>query len=111
VLRTGKLFERLRELDNSDEMLNKIAQLVSANTNAVSMVGARAMVLGKFLDAALPHLTPLQRAAVTQSFRQGIEDAMEHMDDVALPVEYHSTMLELTNTILAALGPESSARR
>ena len=64
------------------------------------------MVLGTFLDAALPQLTTLQRVEVARSFRQGIEDAMSHMDDVALPAEYHSALLERTNTILAALERE-----
>jgi hypothetical protein len=95
-------------LDNANEVLGKMAGLVTANTKTMSMLGARAMVLGKFLDAALPHLTRLQRAEVTRSFRQGIEDAMSCMDDVALPAEYHSSLLELTNTILAALGQESA---
>jgi hypothetical protein len=74
-------------------------------------LGARAMVLGKILEAVLPHLTTLQRVEVTRSFRQGIEEAMSLMDDVALPAEYHSALLELTKVILAALGQESARRR
>ena len=66
------------------------------------MLGARAIVLGKFLDAALPHLTTLQCAEVSRSFRQGIEETLSMMDDVPLPAEYHPTLLELTNTILTA---------
>ncbi|WP_288831042.1 hypothetical protein [uncultured Paraburkholderia sp.] len=62
----------------------------------------------KFLDAALPQLTTLQRVEVTRSFREGIEDAMSRMDDVALPVEYYSALLDLTNNVLAALARESS---
>jgi hypothetical protein len=69
------------------------------------------MVLGKFLEAALPHLTTLQRVEITRSFRHGIEDAMAQMDDVALPAEYHSALLELTNAILAELSQESARRQ
>jgi len=87
-----------------------MAGLVTANTKTVSILGARTMVLGKFLDAALPQLTTLQRAEVIQSFRQGVEEAMALMDDVALPAEYHSALLELTNTILAVLGQGSAPR-
>ena len=68
------------------------------------------MVLGKFLDAAPPQLTTLQRVEVTRSFRRGLEDAMSCMDDVAPPADYHSALLELTNTILAALARESATR-
>ncbi len=75
----------------------------------MSVLGARAMVLGTFLDAASPHLTTQQRAKVATSFRQGIEEAMSLMDDVPLPAEYHSAMLELTNVILAILGPSRAS--
>jgi hypothetical protein len=67
------------------------------------MHGARAIVLGKFLDATLPQLMDLQRVEVARSFRQGIEEAVSLTDDVPLPVEYPSALLKLTNTILAAL--------
>jgi hypothetical protein len=87
-----------------------MSEFVTANTTAMSTLGARVMVLGKFLDAALPHLTELQRADVTQSFRQGIEDGMVQMDDMALAAAYHSTLLELTNTILTALRQGSATR-
>jgi hypothetical protein len=97
-------------LDNANEVLGRMSELVTANMKTMSMLGARAMVLGKFLDAALPQLTTLQRAEVTRSFRQGIEDAMSCMDDVPLPSEYHSALLELTRTILAALDQESATR-
>jgi hypothetical protein len=62
------------------------------------------MVLGKFMDAALTHLTTLQRVEITRSFRQGIEEALSLMDDVSLPAEYHPALLELANAILATLG-------
>ena len=77
----------------------------------MAVLGARTMVLGKFHDAVLPHLTPLQRVDVIRSFRLGIEDAMSRMDDVALPAEYHSALLELTNSILAALSRAPAGRQ
>ncbi len=85
-----------------------MAGLVTANTKTVSMLGARAMVLRKFLDVALPQLTTSQCAEVIWLFRQGIEEAMSMMDDVPLPAEYHSALLELTNAILAALSQRSA---
>ncbi|NMM03267.1 hypothetical protein HHL24_35885 [Paraburkholderia sp. RP-4-7] len=97
-------------MDNANQVLGKMAGLVTANTKTMSMLGARAMVLGKFLDAAPPQFTALQRAEVTRSFRLGIEDALSCMDDVPLPAEYHSALLGLTNTILAALGQGSATR-
>jgi hypothetical protein len=99
------------KLNNTDGVLGKIAGIVFTNTNPVSMLGARSIVLGAFFNATLPHFTTSQRVAVTRSFRQGIEDAMSRMDDVPLPAEYHSTLLELTNPILAALDQESATHR
>ncbi|WP_341312025.1 hypothetical protein WN982_10885 [Paraburkholderia sp. IMGN_8] len=98
-------------MDNANEVLGKMAGLVTTNTKTMSMLGARAMVLGAFFDAALLHLSTSQRAEVARSFRRGIEDAMAQMDDVALPAEYHSVLLGLTNAILAALGRESVTRQ
>jgi hypothetical protein len=93
-------------LNDATVVLRRISELATANKKTAAVLGARAVVLGTFLEAVLPCLTTLQRAEVARSFRQGIEDAMSLMDDVAMPVEYHSTLLELTNAILA-----SSARR
>lgn len=97
-------------MDQTDALLGRMAGVVTANTKTMSTLGARAMVLGRFLEAVLPHLTPLQRAEVNWSFRQGIEEVLSLMDDVALPAEYHSALLELTNAILAALGHGSATR-
>ncbi|MBB5465048.1 hypothetical protein OKW30_005150 [Paraburkholderia sp. Clong3] len=96
-------------MNQTNDALEQMAKLVTANTKAMSALGARAMVLGKFRDAALPHLTALQRAGIARAFRQGIEETMSLMDDVPLPAEYHSAMLELTNVILATLGPSRAS--
>jgi hypothetical protein len=98
-------------LNNTDDVLAQVVELMAANTKKMGALGARAMVLGKFLEAVLPHLTTLQRIEITGAFRQGIEEAMSLMDDVALPAEYHSALLDLTNAILAALGQRPSRPR
>lgn len=82
--------------------------LVTANTKTMSILGAQTMVLGKFFDAALTRLTTVQRSEVSKLFRGGIEDAMCLMDDLALPADYHSTLLQFTNAILVALGQQSA---
>ncbi|MFL9930662.1 hypothetical protein P0D88_15690 [Paraburkholderia sp. RL18-103-BIB-C] len=98
-------------MNNTDDVLAQVVELMAANTKKMGALGARAMVLGKFLEAVLPHLTTLQRIEITGAFRQGIEEAMSLMDDVALPAEYHSALLDLTNAILAALGQRPSRPR
>jgi hypothetical protein len=72
----------------------------ASNVDGVARIGARVVVMSKLLDAALPRLTPLQRVDVEQAFRDGIEEAMAYVDDMAMPQQYHSTLLELTNQYL-----------
>jgi hypothetical protein len=91
-------------MNDSEEWLSRMSRLVTANTKTASILGARSMVLGKFLDAALPLLTNSQRGEISQSFRQVIEDSASITDDMPLPADYHSAMFELTNAILSALG-------
>jgi hypothetical protein len=89
---------------NANDALGSMARAVNANSRAVSLLGARAIALSKFLEAVLPQLTATQRTAAIMPFRCGVEDAMSHMDNVVLPAEFHSALLEITNTILAGLG-------
>lgn len=72
-------------MNNTNEVLGKMAGLVTTYIKAISMLGARAMVMGKFLEAALPQLTTSQRTEVARSFRQGTEKVLSSMDDVSCP--------------------------
>jgi hypothetical protein len=90
-------------VNNDNALLSQMNELVTANTKTMSLLGARTMVMGAFFDAALPHLSAAQRIEVSQSFRPAIEDAMSQMDDLPLPGDYHSTLLQLTNAILGSL--------
>jgi hypothetical protein len=96
-------------MDDIDSGFDQIAELAAANSKIVAVLGARAMVLGKFHDTVVPYLTTSQRIAITRSFREGVEDAMALMDDVALSAEYHSALLEITNGILTVLAQDSPA--
>jgi hypothetical protein len=91
-------------MDDIASGLDCLAELTAINSKKIAELGARAVVFSKFNDAVLPQLTTRQRAAISRSFREGIEDAMAAADDVALPAEYHSALLELTNAILTVLG-------
>jgi hypothetical protein len=51
-------------LNNTDEVLGKMAGIMTTNTKTVSMLGARSMVLGAFFDAALPYLTTPRTARI-----------------------------------------------
>ncbi|MGF6899306.1 hypothetical protein [Paraburkholderia sp. GAS348] len=111
MLQTVKQPERIGKLSNTNSVLGQVVEIMAANTRKMGVLGARAMVMGTFHDAVLPHLTTLQRVSITRSFPQGIEDILSLMDDVALPAKYHSTLLELTNSVLAELRQESVRSR
>jgi hypothetical protein len=95
-------------MNKVDEALVHLSTLVTTNTKAMGTLSARNMVLGCFFDVVLTHLTTAQRGNISMSFRRGIEDILSLMDDVPLPAEYHTSLLELTNTILASLNQESA---
>lgn len=75
---------------------------------AVSRIGARMVVLCKFVDAVMPQLTPAQCREVGRLFRQGIEDAMSNTDDIEVPTTYHETLLQQTNVLIAALQTKAA---
>jgi hypothetical protein len=88
-----------------DNKLVRAPELAADGSTKIAVLGARALVLSQFHAAAWPYLTAQQRVVISQSFREGIEDAMASMDDVGLPAEFHAALLELTNTILSTLRP------
>ncbi|WP_236721045.1 hypothetical protein [Paraburkholderia phytofirmans] len=91
-------------MDKTTELLDSMSALIAKHTKAAAVLSARAMVLGKFLDATFLHLTQAQSAEIRKSFRAGVEDSMAMMDDVPLSADYHASLLELTNSILEALA-------
>lgn len=97
-------------LNNTDALLQSLTTLVMSNGKAVSRFGAQVVVMKNFIDATIPHLTATQRAEIAKAFRQGIEDTMSLVDDIPLPAEYHSTLLEQTNTLLNVLQTTSTTR-
>lgn len=91
-----------------DGLVRRVEKLTLSNGIAVSRFGARVIALSKFADAVVPQLTGAQCTEIAQRFRQGIEDAMSCTDDVAMPGEYHETLLQQTNILLKALGREGA---
>ena len=86
-------------MNNPGEVLGQMSKVVTTNTKTMGVLASRGG-LGKFFAS--------QCVEISRSFRRGIEDAKSLMDDVALRAEYHSALLELTNTILGSL--KESAR-
>ncbi|TKC78961.1 hypothetical protein FAZ69_31475 [Trinickia terrae] len=90
--------------------MEALRQASAKNVERVARIGAQVVVMSKLLDAMLPQLTLVQCVEVERAFRDGIEDAMACVDDIAMPGPYHSTLLELTNLYLAVLNIDRQAR-
>lgn len=96
---------------NMDDLVGSWAEMVEGYGEAVSRIGARMVVLCKFVDAVLPQLTAAQCDEIDRSFRRGVEDAMARTDDMELPGVYHETLLDQTNVLLGALDTRGAQRR
>ncbi|MEC5406549.1 hypothetical protein VOM14_13415 [Paraburkholderia sp. MPAMCS5] len=89
-----------------EQVLDACEDQLRASGDALSRIGARLVVLCKFVDAVLPQLSEAQCKLIGRSFREGIEDALSRTDDVAVPRAYHTTLLEQINILLTALERE-----
>lgn len=88
---------------DAEERQTRLMGLLASSQDALSRFGARMMVQSGFIAAVLPCLDAGQCNDIERLFRQHVEDAMSCTDDVAMSVEYHSTMLAETNVLLTAL--------
>jgi hypothetical protein len=86
-----------------------MSKLTTHSTEISTTLGARALVLGAFAEAAIPALTNAQCNSVSEIFKRAIEDIMAMMDDVSLPGQFHSTLLDLTNSLLATLRQQQTS--
>ncbi|MGN6086209.1 hypothetical protein [Trinickia sp.] len=81
------------------------------SSEAVARFGARLAVLCKFVDAVVPQLAGDQCLKIDSSFRKGIEELLSRTEDIVTPPGYHTTLMEQTNVMLAALAQRSSVQR
>ncbi|AUT64915.1 hypothetical protein C2L65_35460 [Paraburkholderia terrae] len=91
------------QLDDELRFVQAMASAMSSSVSSVSRLGARNIVLIKFVDAVLPLLTSDQCVRIAPEFQRSIEDVMALMDDRRLPAEYHKVLLEETNACLKTL--------
>ncbi|WP_321913483.1 MULTISPECIES: hypothetical protein [unclassified Paraburkholderia] len=90
-------------MTGSKDMLSVLRSQVAETTIKISQLAARSLVMQKFIELALPKLTPAQCGEIQGALRQVLEDVMSVMDDVALPGAYHAAFLDKTNEMLRAL--------
>jgi hypothetical protein len=91
-------------LNNTDALLKSLNTFLTSNGDTLARFGARVAVMSVLLDVTLPKLTLAQCVEITKLFRDGIEDTLSLMDDIPVPGEYRSTLLEQTNLFLAILN-------
>jgi hypothetical protein len=95
-------------LNVDEEFLGAVASAVSSSLTSVIGLGARKIVLSKLIDATLPLLTPEQCSQILPKFQASVEDIMAMMDDLRLPADFHSVILEETNACIERLKQISS---
>jgi hypothetical protein len=96
---------------DTQQALRVLENGIESSADAAVRIGARLVVLCKFVDAVLPQLDAAQSREVERLFRQGVEDAMSLVDDIAVPCAYHTTLLEQTNVLLTALEKRGAVVR
>ena len=94
---------RALEASDMEKILDVCEDRMRESGDALSRVGARMVVLCKFVDAVLPELSKSQCKQIARSFREGIEDLLSRTDDIAVPRAYHTTLLEQINVLLTAI--------
>ncbi|SDE27556.1 hypothetical protein [Paraburkholderia lycopersici] len=93
---------------NDEMLLHSMTALVSAHGKAISRFGANVVVMTKFVEAVLPQLSAAQIERTIQAFRAQLGEAMAVADDVMLPGDYRTTLIEQANVLLARLGADAA---
>ena len=98
-------------MDSVDGLLQSMGKIRNHNTMVSSTLGARALVLGKFVQAAISYLDKTQCVEIKRCFRQGIEEVMAMMDDTPLAKVFHSELLSLTNAVIENLKLQAAPQQ
>ncbi len=92
------------ENDGVKSDLQAVEALFKANGAMLSEYGGRAVALLRFVEAVTPVLNAQQRLEVERRFRLEIEKVLSLTDDVLMPSEYHTALLNQTNSLLKLLS-------
>lgn len=68
-------------IDMPSDARPALLRSLRAHADAVSHLGAKTIVLSRFMDAALPHLTPAQRQAIAALLRRAMQEAIAEADE------------------------------
>ncbi|WP_052391639.1 hypothetical protein [Paraburkholderia bannensis] len=90
-------------MEERQPTLKAIAAQTAEVTARISRLAGRAVVMQKFIELAMPALSPVQAAEIHQQLRKTLEDVMALMDDALLPPDYHTAFLDKTNELLREL--------
>ncbi|KHK49863.1 hypothetical protein PI87_24235 [Ralstonia sp. A12] len=87
--------------------LDALNTSISESLANVSKLGARVVVLSRFIAAAFPYMPTNECAAIEQAFRREINDAMAITSDNPVSGVYEATLLYEVNLLIAALRARS----
>jgi hypothetical protein len=72
-------------MDRSEGLFGSVSKAVDQSSKISALLGARVLVLGKFLEVVTPRLTDSQRNDVGREFSKGVEELVRLMDGMTLP--------------------------
>lgn len=98
---------RANDIDIPDDLRPALLRSLRAHADAVSHLGARTMVLSRFLDAALPHLTRAQGRAIAAMLRDAMQEAIAGADAAEQSPLHYATLRNYTETVLELLESRS----
>ncbi|WP_146013907.1 hypothetical protein [Trinickia dabaoshanensis] len=91
------------DIDMPSDARPALLRSLRAHADAVSHLGARTMVLSRFLEAALPHLTRSQRQAIAALLRDAMHEAIAGAEAGERSPLHYATLRNYTATVLELL--------
>jgi len=90
-------------IDMPSDARPALLRSLRAHADAVSHLGAKTIVLSRFMDAALPHLTPAQRQAIAALLRRAMQEAIAEADEGERSGLHYTTLRNYGETVLGLL--------
>jgi hypothetical protein len=91
------------DIDMPSDARPALLRSLRAHADAVSHLGAKTMVLSRFMDAALPQLNAAQRQAIAASLRRAMQEAIAEANEGERSALHYTTLRNYTETVLGLL--------
>jgi hypothetical protein len=93
-----------KERKESRVFSGSVSKASDQSSKISAFLGARALVLGKFLEVAVPRSTDPQRNDIGREFSKGVDELVSLMDGMTLPTDYYQEFRRVSDSIVADLS-------